>query len=196
MASSMDRLRDRWEQTSPREQRLILILGVTFVIVLLALLGRGITGGLSAIEERNEQAETALRALADYREHLAKGGGEKSEINLPDQPVKLQSYLEGIATEVGLTIPGFNPQPGTNREGVVTESTRIEVRELSVADLTSFLEKVESGSPYVMIEQLDIKRNFRDKEKLTATMLVTTYANEKKAAAPEGEDEDEGDEGS
>ncbi|ACY15150.1 type II secretion system protein GspM [Haliangium ochraceum] len=193
MATSMERLRDRWEQISPREQRMILVLGITFVVVVLALLGRGISGGLGAIEERNEQVRTALRSLGDYREHLAKGGGTPGEINLPDEPVKLQSYLEGVATEVGITIPGFKPQTGSARDGVATAATRIEVNGLSLSQLTAFLERVESKSPYVMVEQLDIKRDFRNKEQLSASMLVVAYANQKKDAAAE-EGDGEGDE--
>lgn len=189
MATSMDKLRDRWEQISPREQRMILALGITFILVVLALLGRGITGGLAALEEENQKTRTALRALEDYRQNLARNGDESPDIQLPSEPVKLQSYLEGIATEVGITIPGFNPQSGTDKGGVLTASTRIEIRGLSIEQLTEFLEKVESGQPHVVIESLEIQRHFRDKEKLDVTMLVTAYAREQQSAEgqPAGE---------
>ena len=188
MAMSIERLRDRWEQISPREQRLILALGTTFLLVVLVLLGRGITGGLAALEENNQNARTALRVLQDYRQSASARDGEVQEVKLPSEPVKLQSYLEGIAGEVGITIPAFNPQAGATRDGVVTAATRFQLRGISLEQLTSFLEQVESKLPYVVVESLDIKRDFRDKAKLEADLLVTTYATAKQAA--DGEDKD------
>jgi hypothetical protein len=189
MATSMERLRDRWEQISPREQRLILALGITFVVVVLFILGRGITGGLDTLDEKNQKARATLRVLHDYRQNMGSGAAETKEVKLPDEPVKLQSYLEGIAGEVGITIPGFNPQADTAKEGVVTSSTRFQIRGLTLQQLTDFLEKVETKSPHVVVQSLDIKRDFRDKEKLDIDVLVTTYANAKKSAEGEGEGE-------
>jgi type II secretory pathway component PulM len=187
MATSMERLRDRWEQVSPREQRLILALGITFVVVVLFILGRGITGGLDALDEKNQKARATLRVLHDYRQNLSSGAAEAKEVKLPDEPVKLQSYLEGIAGEVGITIPGFNPQADAAKEGVVTSSTRFQIRGISLQQLTDFLEKVETQSPHVVVQSLDIKRDFRDKQKLDIDVHVTTYANAKKTAEDEGE---------
>src|SRR5690606_29477181 len=110
-----------------------------------------------------------------------------------NEPVKLQSYLEGIAGEVGVTIPAFNPQAGATRDGVVTAATRFQLRGISLEQLTSFLEQVESKLPYVVVESLDIERDFRDNAKLEADLLVTTYANAKKPT--EGEDGEEGEDG-
>jgi hypothetical protein len=120
---------------------------------------------------------------------MGSGAAETKEVKLPDEPVKLQSYLEGIASEVGITIPGFNPQADTSKEGVVTSSTRFQVRGLTLQQLTDFLEKVETKSPHVVVQSLDIKRDFRDKEKLDIDVHVTTYANAKKSAEGEGEGE-------
>lgn len=186
MAASMERLRDRWEQVSPREQRLILALGITFVVVVLFVLGRGITGGLDALNEKNQKARATLRVLHDYRQNMGSSAGETQEVKLPDEPVKLQSYLEGIAGEVGITIPGFNPQADATKEGVLTASTRFQIRGISLQQLTDFLEKVESKSPHVVVQSLDIKRDFRDKQKLDVDLHVTTYANAKKTEDAEG----------
>ncbi len=185
MATSMERLRDRWEQISPREQRLILALGITFVVVVLFLLGRGITGGLDTLNEKNQEARATLRVLHDYRQNQGSSAGEAQEVKLPDEPVKLQSYLEGIAGEVGISIPGFNPQADATKEGVVTASTRFQIRGISLQQLTDFLEKVESKSPHVVVQSLDIKRDFREKQKLDIDMHVTTYANAKKVEEAE-----------
>lgn len=191
MASSMERLRDRWDGLAPREQRLVAALGITFVVVLLTLLWRGINGGLAERAERNDEIRQALDALQAYRIGQAEQTETARQVEIPADPVRLQSYLEGIATEVGITIPGFNPQTPVTRDGFTESSTRIEIRELTITELTDFLEKVETREGHVVVKSLDIKRNFRDEEKLDANMVVTTFSKEKKDDEGSG-DEDEG----
>ncbi|WP_428266094.1 type II secretion system protein GspM [Haliangium sp.] len=183
----MDKLRDRWEQFSPREQRLLLLLSVAFVATVFVLLGRGISGGLDALTQKNQDTRQVLAALADYRDSRSEKDADAPVVALPDEPIKLQSYLEGIANDVGVSIPGFNPQAGVSKEGVVTASMRFDIRGLSLAELTTFLEQVETRAESVVVESLEIRRHFRDKDKLDASMLVTAYANpQKKEEASEG----------
>ncbi|GAB4509212.1 MAG: hypothetical protein Tsb0020_25630 [Haliangiales bacterium] len=191
MATMTQRLRDRWDQISPREQRLLVVLAAASVVVVIGLLWRGISAGLSEIEQQNEDLRGVLTLLEEYREIRATAGAASERVELPAQPVKLQSYLEEIANGLGITIPGFSPLPGASREGVVTASTRIDVRDISIADLGSFLSQVETRSESVVVESLEIRTGRRDKEKLDVTMVVTAYATAKK---DKPEDADEGDE--
>lgn len=188
MASRMDQVRDRWERMSSREQRLVVGLGITFVVVVLALLWRSIDSGLADIEERNADTREALSVLEAYRLGEAEASGDERPVEIPETPLKLQSYLEGIATQSGITIPGFNPQTPVTRDGIVESSTRIELDGLSIQELADFLEKVETQSQQVVIKSLDIKRNFRDKEKLDAKLIVTTFSKEKKEGADQEEE--------
>lgn len=190
MASSMERLRDRWEGLAPREQRLVAALGITFVVVIFTLLWRGIGGGLTGLEQRNDEIREALSALDAYRVGQAEQTGDERKVEIPDEPVRLQSYLEGIATEIGITIPGFNPQTPVTRDGFMESSTRIEVRGMTIGELTDFLERVETRSEHVVIKSLDIKRNFRDQEQLDADMIVTTFSKEKKEEGSSDEAKD------
>lgn len=185
MASSMDQLRDRWENLSPRERRLVVALGITFVAVILIWIGLRIGDGLQAIEHKNTEIRKALTALQTYR---ASGARDTSapEVALPDEPVKLETYLSKIADEVGVKIPAFNPRTPVTRDDYTETSTRIEIRDVSIYELKDFLEKVESRSQLVVIKSLDIRRHFRDKEKLELSMVVATYA---KPQAEEGSDD-------
>lgn len=192
MASSMDTLRDRWENLSPREQRMVVLLVVSFVAILVIWSTLRIRDGLHAIEAKNQKTRLALLALQGYRVHQAHGT-DSQDAPLPDTPIKLETYLEGIAGEVNITIPRFNPLPPATRDGFTETQTRIEVRNLSIRELASFLEKVESRSRQVVIKSLDVKRNFRDKEKLDVNLTVSAYS---KVSAEEGKkDQDGQDEG-
>jgi len=185
----IDSLRDRWETITPREQRLVLALGVTFVVVILVWVGLRISDGLSAIEARNDQARMALRTLHNYR--LAQSEQPRTpEVDLENNPVKLESYLESIASEVGIEIPRFNSVSPATRDGFVETSTQIEIRKLSIEELKDFLERVEGRSKKVVVRSLNIKRQFNDNEKLDVKMTVSTFAREKKAqdATPDSQE--------
>lgn len=171
--SGLDSLRMRWEGISEREQRLILILGLTFVVVIVVWVGMQIDKRLTVLEKKNVKMRKALSALQYYR---AEGGESQtgSQVEIPKKPVKLQTYLEGIAEEVGVKIPGFNPRPPQESGKYTENSTRIEIRKMTIGELAEFLQKVE-GNPVVVIKSLNIRQHFRDREKLDVRMDVATY---------------------
>jgi type II secretory pathway component PulM len=177
--------RERWDKLAERERRLVLALGVTFVAVILISVGLRINKGLSEIEKRNADTRRALAALQNYRMSDSKQADEPA-VTLSDKPVRLETYLSGIADEVGVKIPAFNPLAPTTRDDVMENSTKIEIRDMSINDLTQFLEKVETKSPTVVVKQLNIQRHFRDKEKLNVNLVVSTFSK----ATPEGGDGD------
>jgi hypothetical protein len=61
----------------------------------------------------------------------------------------------------------------------------VEVRELSLAQIKDFLEAIESENKTVIVSSLQIRRNFRDKEKLDLNLEVVTWS---KPAAEGGGD--------
>lgn len=191
MASRMEELRDRWENLSERERRLVIALGISFVFVLLAWTGLRIGDGLHAIEKRNARMRKALSALHQYRMSDTQQPSQP-EVEIGKEPVRLETYLSGVADEVGIKIPGFNPLPATTRDDFTETSTRIEIRDLTIVQLKDFLEKVESKSRVVVVKSLNVRRHFRDKDKLDVNMVVSTYSK----AASEGEGEGKGEGGS
>ena len=190
MASSLDSLRMRWEGISEREQRLIAVLGITFVVVIVVWVGMQIDKRLTVLEQKNAKMRKALSALQLYR---ADGGDAQTgpQVAIPKKPVKLQTYLEGIAEEVGVKIPGFNPRPPQESGKYTENSTRIEIRKMSIGELAEFLQKVE-GNPVVVIKALNIRQHFRDREKLDVRMDVATYFEA--SAEDEGDGDSDSDE--
>jgi len=182
-------LQDRWEHMTPRERRLMALLGVAFVVCVFAFVGMMIQGGLDDIEAENELRRDALAALAKHRrEQLRPKDGPQVEIR--KEAVDLPTYLDGIAREVGIEIPNYNPQPTDARGAFNVISTNIDVRDVTVDELSSFLEKVETRDRTVVITSLSIERSFRKEDELRrAAMTVTTYERAKKK---QGEGKDEG----
>jgi len=187
MASLVDQLRDRWEGITPRERKLVLLLGATFVVCIVLWLGYSIRDGLDSISKRNGKMRQALVVLQDMRVHgRQKPAGEDLTSRIPTDPVKLETYLGKAADSVSLRVPSFNPRTPVVKNGYTTYTMQIELRDLDINQAKDLLQAIESGNPMVMVTSLDVNRNFRDKEKLDLKLEISTYAKtpDKGEAAP------------
>lgn len=181
---AFDGLRDRWERMVPRERKLVILLGVTFVVCIVGWIGFTVSDGLAAIEKRNRMARSALSAIETHR---ATGGAKAAAevVAIPAEPVDLSTYVEGIVREIGVPSPAY-PAAKLTEKGKFTESTmRIALKDLSVVQLKDLLEKLESKSKVVVVRELKVKTSFRDKEKLDVDLSISTY--HQKGAAPAAE---------
>ena len=59
--AAVDSLRDKWESISPRERRLVALLGASAIIVLVLYVALAIKDRLDALDAKNETARSALR---------------------------------------------------------------------------------------------------------------------------------------
>ncbi len=190
MALTLDGARDRWDRMNASEQRLVLILGTTIIVGLIALMVGRIQSGMDGIEKSNTKARKALRSLAVYRNAKAKAAGSGSNVTIPEKAVELDSYLENIVSDLSLTSPTY-PALKTAQVGIYEElSFEVEFKALSIEVLSDLLEKIESGSKLVIIKELVIDTNFRDKEKLDLEMTVATF---KAPTTEKDDDKDDGD---
>jgi hypothetical protein len=179
---------------NPREQRLVLALGITLAFCIVYALVAKIQSGMEDLEKSNAQARKALRSLAIYRNAKANAAGSGMDVKIPSKAIELDSYLENIISDLELTSPTY-PALKVVPIGAYEElSFEIELKGLSIESMTQLLEKVESGSKLVVVKKVSIDRNFRDKEKLDLEFTVATYktptveSDESKNKDDDGED--------
>jgi hypothetical protein len=192
MAASFDGLRERWERMNQREQRLMLALGITFVICIIGAMVFKIQDGMAAIEAKNAESRKALRSLAVYRNAKAKAKVSGTSVAIPEKAIELDSYLESIISNLELTSPTYPALKSDTKGEYVELSFSVKLKGLSIVQLKDFLQQVEKGSKLVVIKEIEVDRNFRDKEKLDLDVTVATY---KKEGAKSEDSEDEGSDG-
>lgn len=186
-APIVDRLRDRWEHLAPRERTLIMALGATAVVCVALLFAFLIRDGLSSIEARNDERREAISALQQYRAAEARlSASSRPAVEIPEEALELETYLQRIANQTGVRIPGYSSQRPETEGPYRRVSTRIELEAVSMYDLVEFLERVETESELVVIWRMNIKQNFRDNEALDVDMIVSTFERA-------GPSDDEGD---
>jgi hypothetical protein len=182
MATTTDRLREKWESITPRERGMVVLLGLAAVVFILGWLAMQILDGLDTMEKRNAETRKALNALVDFK---ARGGNKAQNdtaVVIGDEPVSIETYIDSIAKPLGIDVPGYGARNETTKEGFRVFTTKIELRETQLDLLKDLLEKLETNNKLVVVTELKIRRNFRDKEKLDVEMSISTYAKAKPAA--------------
>ncbi len=184
MSNVSDRARDFWDRISPRERRLVVIAAVAVPLTIIVWLGLAIHDGLGNMEARNEKARKALLVIEDLK---ARGPAQPTDdvvATMGVEPLSLDTYLSNAAQKAGFTLKGTTPRNAVTRNGFVTNSVSCQVSDLSIDQFKKFLQEVETGSKVVVVTRLDIRRDFKAKEKLDATLEVSTYSKE---PPPKGE---------
>lgn len=184
MSSVSDRARDFWDRISPRERRLVVVAAIALPLTLIIWLGLSIRDGLVNMEARNDKMRKALVVLADLK---ARGPAQPTDdvvATMGVEPLSLDTYLSNAAQKSGFTLKGTTPRNPVIKNGFVTNSVSCQISDLTIDQFKKFLQEVETGSKVVIVTRLDIRRDFKAKDKLDATLEVSTYSKE---PPPKGE---------
>lgn len=186
--SATDRARDFWDRISPRERKLVVLLGIAVPITLAIFLGLQIKDGLDRMSARNAKMRRALVVLTDLR---ARGPIQPTDdvvSTMGVEPLSLDTYLRNAANKAGFPIKGtITPRNPVTRNGFVTNSVSIQLDDLELEKVKAFLQEVETASKVVAVTNLDIKRDFKDRKLVDAKLEVSTYSKEKPAGGTEAE---------
>lgn len=178
MSKVSERARDFWDRISPRERRLVVIAAVAVPLTIMVWLGLSIQDGLGNMEARNDKMRKALVVLEDLK---ARGPVQPTDdivATMGVEPVSLDTYLTNAAQKAGFQLRGTTPRNPVTRNGFVTNSVSCQVSDLPIDQFKKFLQEVETASKVVVVTRLDVRRDFKSKEKLDATLEVSTYSKE------------------
>jgi hypothetical protein len=182
-----DRARDFWDRISPRERKLVVLLAIATPITLAVWLGFSIKDGLAEREVRIDKMRRALAVVADLKARgPATSPADDPLKDIGPEPLSLDTYLDNAAKKAGFTIKGTTPHTPVTRNGFVTTSVSLNVDDLEIDKLKTFLQEVESASKAVAITSLETSRDRRDRTKIDAKLIVSTYSREKTEAAGGG----------
>ena len=187
--ATVDKLREKWESITPREQRMVLLLGVSTVLILIIYVALQIREGLGTLEAKNAKARKALSTLTQYKAQARAVTGDDPAKLIGAEAVKLESYIYRAGEKAGVTVPGVNTRGPSPKGSFTAHAATVEVRELSILQIKDFLEAIESENKIVLVSALQIRRNFRDKEKLDLNLEVVTWS---KVANEGGDDKGSG----
>ena len=179
-----DTARDFWDRISPRERRIVVLAAIVAPLTIAVWLGLAIHDGLVAMDARNEKTRHALEVLDDLR---ARGtavqlANQPDDLlkGMPNEPISLDPYLNKAAQKAGFTLKGTHQKPTQNRAGFITASVSCDLDPMSLDDLKTFLQAVETDSKYVAITKLTVKKSRSKPDKVEASLEVAAYASDAK----------------
>jgi len=184
MSTLSDKARDFWDRISPRERRLVVLAAIAAPITIAIWLGLAIHDGLGAMETRNERTRKALSVVEDMkaRGQTGQAGGDDVVKTMGTEPLSLDTYLANAAKKAKYELKGsINPRTPQTRGGFVTNTSTLSLDKISIEQFKDFLMAVEQDSKVVAVTHLDIRKDFREKDKLDVSVEVSTYSKEKTA---------------
>jgi hypothetical protein len=195
MSAMSERAGEFWDRISPRERGLVVLAAVTVPLTIVIWLGLAIGDGLSSMEARNDKMRKALVVLSDLKVRGPRKPVDDLTAGMPSEPISLETYLTNAATAAGFVLKGTTPRNPITRNGFVTSSVTFTLSDLTIEQLKKFLQEVETKSKYVATTRLEItRRDYKSKDKLDASLEVSTYAKEatKKPGEASGSAEKQG----
>jgi type II secretory pathway component PulM len=192
---AFEKLRDRWEQMAPRERRLAMMLGITFVVLFFGWIGFSIRGGLADLEKKNESTRAALKSIDEHRDELT--GGKTIEATAPADDVSLSTYLSVIANDVGVKLPETTESTKPAKGKFEERSVEVTLRNITIDQLAMFLKRVETDRPGVVTQHMNVKPYRNDHVHMDVELTIAAFVRTEKAPAPgkgkgAGDKKDEG----
>jgi hypothetical protein len=187
MSAISERAKDFWDRISPRERRLVVFAAIAAPITIAIWLGFSIKDGLENMEGRNEKMRRALAVLTDLRARPADSGDNDIVKTMGPEPLSLDTYLDNAAKKAGFTIKATTPHNPVSRNGFTTSSVSLNVDDIELDKLKIFLQEIETMSKIVVITSLETHRDRRDRTKVDAKLVVSTYSLDKAAAGGGGD---------
>ena len=179
MKSSLSRL-------SPREWLALGALGLVLVLGSATVVGYMIVSGLEELAERNDAMRKAIKDLQlngskymSQRQRLA-----ALEVRMSRAPLKLNSFVEKVAKDVGLEIAEtgqINPVEG---DLFVQRGLEVKLRKVGLKQLAQLIKELENSPHIVQITRLSVSARWGEHKDLDVEMVVSTY--EKRAKEPRG----------
>ena len=170
-------LRDQLQNMSPREQKLLSLLGVLFAVSVFIGLPVYIYSTLSSARERNDGIRALLRNIDKANELLAKRKRERlaAELKYAQPAPALASFIEGAARANGLDVPEASDRPDNALKGFTERVTIVKMRKVSLLPLVKMLEKIERSGHPVSISQLSVKTRASGPDLYDVTIAVSAF---------------------
>jgi len=179
-ADLMHRAKSAYTELNAREQKLVLALGITVLLLVILLPGYLLSSSISEVEDENQGIAEILRELQRARPTLMRREAEReaAEERYRTAPPPLGSFIEARATEQSLSLREVTDQP----EKVIPPFTRRSVRAtLPGVDLLPVMHMLTAiaNAPYpVAVDRIQIEHRRRGSEdSYNVTVGVLSYEN-------------------
>ncbi len=185
MANIIDRMADSLSHMSRRERILVLGLGCTLVVLVLAIFTYLIMDGLDSRRQENARIESVLKRLQRNRSRLvaSKSVDARLDVKLDRKPPALQGHIETLAKRFEVEVNDYKPSKPKalgKKKRVLEKAVTISLYDIGLDKLMKFINAIESGGYLIMITQLQVVPRSTNHARLDVKKLkVSSYERNK-----------------
>lgn len=172
---------------SPRDRKLLMLLGVFFAVVLSGILFMVARSDLRSKAEQLRAAKDTYEIMVAmeeiYQESAAKLAASESHLK-ETQGVRLDAHVEKIAAQTGVSgqLRSVDEQ-GTSQEGGVKSTRyRVELRKVTLSQAVDFLHDLEVSDYPVQVERANFKTIKADEQTMINLTLELVTMSLKEGA--------------
>jgi general secretion pathway protein M len=168
----------RFESLDPRERRLLRVFMVCIAALAIVLVPIGTEAMLRSKRDESESYANAIKEILASQPALAKAEQKRQAIAQryakPAPP--LATFIDALARELTLDVPESQDRPTVPHGKRYEErAIRLQLRKVGLANLATFLEKIEAVGHPIVISKLDIKRRITEADSYDVDMIVSAY---------------------
>ncbi len=188
----MEKIRIAIEDLSERERKLLVLLGVIFVVLVFGLPLYLMSSSIAELEEENESIVEVLRDISGARGTLAQREAERAaaQARYRQSAPPLASFLESQCSAQELDRPSeVSDQPEQVLGAFKRRAIRATMNNRSLRKVLLMLQSIENSRHPVALERVQIE-HFRDGDDYNFQLGVIAY--ERNESEEEGDSDEEG----
>lgn len=184
MSSLVDPLRRSWQSFNERERRLLLLLGATFVAMIVVGVFYFSQSAVSDLQDEDEKIAAVLERIGRQRAHLRERASERAatERRYATHAPALGSFIESQAHEQNLALREVTDQPEEVQGHYTKRAVRVQLPGVNLAPAIRLLAAIDNSIYPVAIERVVIE-HFQPGDQYNVTIGVLAYDRAGAAAA-------------
>lgn len=164
---------------SPRERRLLLILGFATLLFVFFLVSWWSSRRLALMEAERADTLEALRTIQRLRPEIAQRAARRQALlaRYRQRPPALTTFVEAKAGEAEVQVAEAQDRPPATVGRRFTErSVTIRVRAVSLTALADFMDRLEQAPFPIAITQIRVRRRFGERDRYDVDdMVIATW---------------------
>lgn len=176
---------------SPRERRLLLLLGFATLLFVFFLVSWLSSRRLASIEAERADTLEALRTIQRLRPEIAQRAARRETLlaRYRQRPPALTTFVEAKAGEAEVQVAEAQDRPAATVGRRFTErSVQIRLRAVSLTALANFMDRLEQAPFPVAITQIRVRRRFGERDRYDVDDMVIATWEHAVEARPGGAD--------
>ena len=178
--AALSAIRSAFAGISPRDRRVLLVLGVVVAVLLTAAGVYWLTGALDDLETERAQLVDALRVIRAERPRIAQRRERRRAMaaRYAERAPALTSFVETAAREAEVTVSEAVDRPSLPAENrrFQRRAVSIRLRRVNLQSLVSFMDRIESAEFPVAITGIRIRKRFGESNSYDVDdMVISTW---------------------